>query len=94
LGANPFDDGFLFEGGQFSAQAYAGLGFSPETYTVDDTGKFVAILSSPDRGSVRWAGRLNGGTIYGRITWTKPDGTVFTYTYTGSVATADAGNDR
>lgn len=95
LGADAFDDGFLFENDQFSAQAYAGLGFTPGAYTVDSTGKFTATLTSSDRGTVVWKGRAATGSIHGWITWTKPDGTIFKYSYTGTAvvpgdATADA----
>ena len=33
LGADAFDDGFLFENGNFSAQTYLGMGFTPSSYT-------------------------------------------------------------
>jgi len=36
---------------------------------------------------VRWSGRVSGSTISGYITWTKPDGSVFKYCYTGSAVT-------
>jgi len=87
LGAETFDDGFIFDEGQFSASAYMGLGFTPGAYSIDATGKMTITLSSADRGSVRWSGRVSGSTISGYITWTKPDGSVFKYRYTGSAVT-------
>jgi hypothetical protein len=93
LGADAYADGFLFENGTFSAQAFAGLGFTPATYSVDSTGKFTATLVSDDRGSVVWKGRVSTGTIHGSVTWTKPDGSVFKYYYTGAATPSDTGSD-
>ena len=90
LGGDAFDDGMLFENGQFSAQAYAGLGFTPASYSIDATGKFTATLTSSDRGTVIWKGRVGTGTIHGVILWTKPDNTLYKYYYTGTAAVADA----
>jgi hypothetical protein len=91
LGGDAFDDGFIFENGNFSAQAYLGMGFTPSSYTIDSTGKFTATLVSDTRGTVVWRGRVASGAIHGWITWTKADGSVFKYTYTGNVAVADTG---
>ena len=90
LGGDIFDDGFLFENNQFSAQAYAAMGFTPAGYSIDSTGKFTATLTSTDRGTVVWKGKVGNGSIYGWITWTKPDGTIFKYTYTGSPVSSEA----
>jgi hypothetical protein len=92
LGADVFDDGFLFENGQFSASAYACMGFVPSAYTIDSSGKFTATLTSSDRGTVVWRGRAGTGSVYGWITWTKPDGSVFKYQYTGTPIVADTGS--
>jgi hypothetical protein len=89
LGADLFDDGFLFENGQFSASAYACMGFAPAAYTVDSTGRFTATLTSDERGTVVWRGRAGAGSLYGSITWTKPDGSVFKYHYTGTPIVQD-----
>jgi hypothetical protein len=91
LGGDAFDDGFLFENGNFSAQAYMIMGFTPAAYTIDSTGKFTATLTSTDRGTIVWHGRASGNSIYGSITWTKPDGSIFKYHYTGTpvVQTSD-----
>ena len=90
LGGDAFDDGMLFENNQFSAQAYAGLGFTPASYSIDDTGKFTATLVSDDRGTVIWKGRVGASGIYGWITWTKPDGSIFKYKYTGTAVSNNA----
>jgi hypothetical protein len=94
LGGDTFDDGFLFENGNFTAQAYMIMGFTPAAYTVDTTGKFTATLTSLDRGTVVWRGRATGNSIYGSVTWTKPDGSVFKYHYTGTpiVQSTDTGS--
>jgi hypothetical protein len=89
LGADLFDDGFLFENGQFSASAYACMGFAPAAYTIDSTGRFTATLTSDERGTVVWRGRAGAGSLYGSITWTKPDGSVFKYHYTGTPIVQD-----
>ncbi|MFT3788771.1 MAG: hypothetical protein QM770_21810 [Tepidisphaeraceae bacterium] len=91
-GATAFTDDVLFHGGEFSASAYACMGFSVEQYTVvkDAYGReyFKATLTSADRGTLDWAGLVNDESkLYGRLRWTKTDGTTFHYRFTGSATT-------
>jgi len=87
-GANPFADDILFHDGQFSAGAFAMMGFTTSLYAVqeidDEPTTFSVTLSSTDRGTLTWSGRRVGSTLLGTLVWLKPDGTQQSYALRGT----------
>ncbi len=71
---NPPDDEFMFEDGKFVSKSCLDWGFSPARYWVrneKDGLHFLAELSSPDHGEMRYEGVFDGQLIKGRVMWKK-----------------------
>jgi hypothetical protein len=85
-GATPFTEAVLFHNGQFSAAAFAMMGFSTSQYEVehrDGDAYFSVTLTSDDRGTLGWAGRLTEEGFVGLLVWTRADGEVYRYRVVG-----------
>ena len=83
--AKRFREEVLFLEGTFSAAASAMYGFAPATYTLEN-GAFNIALTSNAHGTQVWTGTRSGQVLNGTLVWTKPDGRVLRYTFTGEPA--------
>ena len=86
-GEKAFEDTLIFKGGTFVATQCEKHGFGPVQFQ-DDTrrggvGSFTAEPVSEKEGKAKWTGTVTGASIRGEMQWTKKDGTVLNYTYTG-----------
>ena len=86
-GAKEFDEVLICKGSLFSAQTMEKNGFKPVQYE-DDTRRFgpatfKAEPESEKEGKAKWTGLITATTIKGELVWTKKDGKVLTYAYTG-----------
>ena len=83
-GAQEFKDAILFHNNQISAEAFAMYGFTTTAYTVAaDTRIGTASMTSDTQGTLQWAVRSTGGQLVGLLVWTKADGAVHRYAFTG-----------
>lgn len=85
-GAKAFEDAMVFEETQLLTENFAFYGFSPGTYTVpqDQPQRFSATLQSNTKGKLEWNGAIAEGRISGSLVWTKPDGIVWTFAFSGA----------
>jgi hypothetical protein len=84
---NGFNDVLTFKQGLFTSQWFEKKGFKPGQYD-EDTRKFgpatfTVTLSSDANGAVKWTGTVAATSITGDMVWTKKDGTVVNYSYSG-----------
>lgn len=86
-GEKEFDDVLVFKGGMFTAEACAKYGFKPVQYEEDTRrfgpASFTAQPESDKEGKAKWTGTVTATVIKGELVWTKKDGTVLNYSYTG-----------
>ncbi len=71
---NPTEDVFIFKDGTFVSNSCLEWGFSPATYWVQkraDGLHFLAELTSPDHGKMRYQGVYDGSQIKGNVMWKK-----------------------
>lgn len=71
---DPADDEFIFEDGKFVSKSCLDWGFSPARYWLrheKDGLHFLAELTSPDHGEMRYEGVFDGRQIKGSVLWTK-----------------------
>ncbi len=59
--------------------------FGTGPYTLRGS-EFTAQIKSNYEGKIDWSGLWTGDTIAGRMVWTRRDGTVLTYTFSGTRA--------
>jgi hypothetical protein len=86
-GQKPFEEMFYFKGGMFSTKTGEKKGFKPVQYD-DNTVRFgpatfTAEPQSEQEGKAKWTGVVAANTIKGELVWTKKDGKVLSYSYTG-----------
>ena len=86
-GEKDFDDVLIFKGATFMSQTYAKYGFKPVNYD-DDTRRFgpatfTATPESEKGGKAKWTGTVTATAIKGDLVWTKKNGDVMSYSYTG-----------
>ncbi|HEY1628393.1 MAG TPA: hypothetical protein VGF52_00960 [Tepidisphaeraceae bacterium] len=83
----PFDDMLTFKNGVFTSQALLKKGFKPGQFDEDLTrfgpATFTAILKSDSDGTAKWTGTVAATSISGDLVWTKKDGAVLNYSYSG-----------
>ena len=83
-----FDDTISFQGGKFESKTLKAKGFEAATYEDNTTraglGGFKATLKSDKEGEAVWTGTVTATEIKGELKWTRKDGAVVSYTYTGS----------
>ena len=86
-GEKQFDDTLVLNKGKFQSTACLTYGFGTVPYRVAaDT--WMADSESPKEGKTHWHGEVSGNSISGKMTWTKPDGTVLSYSFSGARAGA------
>jgi hypothetical protein len=81
-GEKAFEDTLILKKGKFRSTACEPYGFGPAAYRVEGTA-FLADPESGKEGKSHWHGEVDGDGVTGRMRWTKPDGTVFNYTFEG-----------
>jgi hypothetical protein len=83
-GAKAFSDTLYFQPDDIMAEAFAPYGFVSDGYwTFEEGPMFCGMMSSNSKGSLYWQGVAVGNALYGCLIWTKTDGTVWYFTYTG-----------
>ena len=84
----PYKDTLTFKNGKFASEHGKKLGFDTADYEADfrggQIGTFTASAKSKKEGAAKWTGTLAAGQIQGTMAWTKGDGSVVNYTYTGT----------
>jgi hypothetical protein len=82
-----FDDVLNFNGGKLTSTQMQKNGFKTTAYDDDTRGRttatFTAEAKSDKGGTMKWNGTITGPEIRGDLEWTKPDGKVIHYSYTG-----------
>ena len=82
-GEKEFDDTLVLNKGKFSSTACIPYGFGTVPYRVE-AGTWIANMESPKEGKAHWHAEVTGDSISGKMTWTKPDGTVLSYAFSGA----------
>jgi hypothetical protein len=86
-GERPFDDTLIFKGSKFSSDYFKAKGFDPIEFDSDTRrgplAAFTANTKSDKNGTAKWTGTTTGPNITGDLVWTKADGTVLNYSFTG-----------
>jgi hypothetical protein len=85
---NNFDDVLTFKGDQFVSDAMSKRGFATTQYnewtTPMGAASFDAKPHSDAQGDAAWHGDVAGDQLTGTLIWTKKDGTVVHFSYSGS----------
>jgi hypothetical protein len=89
-GESEFDDTLILGKGKFKSTAWVPYGF-PEVPYRTEAGTVMAEMSSAKEGSGHWHAEVSGDAITGKMTWTKADGTVMHYSFTGMRAGQQGG---
>jgi hypothetical protein len=88
-GEKEFHDTITFADGLLVTSEGPKLGFGSASYTPARSGdkdwSFTAQQESEGQGKYVWSGTVHQGDMRGKMVWTKPDGTVLTYTFHGDV---------
>jgi len=92
-GEKVFEDTLTLQRGKFSSSACVPHGFSTIAYKVE-AGLWSANGESPREGKVHWHGEVSGEAMSGKMVWTKSDGTILHYSFSGSRAGAGAGQTQ
>jgi hypothetical protein len=92
-GEKATEDTLVLQQGVFRSDGWALYGFAPVGYTIKDNA-FVVEVESGKSGHLRWSGLIHGDAIAGRLDWTMKDGTLLTYTYSGSRAGSETAKKR
>jgi len=84
-GGKAFAEAMIFEDGQLMAESFAFYGFSVGLceQVNGQAGTFRTSMSSGRKGTLVWSGELSNGTIRGSLLWTRPDGTTWTFAFSG-----------
>ena len=84
---HPFDDVLTFKNGVFTSQSLAKKGFKPVQFDEDmrkfGPATFTANQRSDSGDTAKWTGTVAATSITGDLVWTKKDGTVLNYSYSG-----------
>ncbi len=88
IGAKPFDDTLLMERLHLTSTALKKFGFGRTLYDLDARGaagpaRFECDAAGDSGHSARWTGTATGAAIQGELTWTRPDGKIWKFTYKG-----------
>ena len=85
-GAEEFKPTMTFADGKLTLTEAKGA-FDPAPYLVQETGKkeltFKAEQTGSGEGTSVWTGTVSGDNIEGKRIWTKANGEVWTYTFSG-----------
>ena len=86
-GEKSFEDTLIFKGAKFTSEKFKSRGFDAVTYDNDTSpgniGTFTANAKSEKNGTAKWSGQVAATSIKGDFVWTRPDGTVLTFSFTG-----------
>jgi len=84
-GAQEFDDTLGFYGGKFLTEAFGMYGFPFGDVSLSGNNDicFTVSSGSDDYGTTVWTGEKAGTRVSGEMVWTKADGTILHYTFTG-----------
>jgi hypothetical protein len=86
-GQHAFDDNLTFKGGKFTSDAFKARGFDAIDFDSDTRrgplAAFTANTKSDQNGTAKWTGTTTGADITGDLVWTKADGSVVNFTFTG-----------
>ena len=80
-----FDDTLILHKGKFRSTACDAYGFGEAPYRVEGS-HWMSDAESKKEGKNHWHGEVEGDTVTGQLTWTKTDGSVMNYTFTGTRA--------
>ena len=85
-GAEDFKPTMTFADGKLTLTESKGA-FDPAPYTVQDSGKkeltFKAEQTGPGEGTSLWTGTIHENNMEGKRVWTKANGEVWTYSFSG-----------
>jgi hypothetical protein len=84
-GEKQSDDVLHLQNGKFHSTGCDLYGFGPADYTVDGN-RWKAETRSEKEGAIHWHGEVAGDSIAGKMQWTRKDGTVRNYSFTGARA--------
>ena len=84
-GEKESDDTLVLKNGKFHSPACDPYGFLPAPYRVEGS-TWISDTESKTDGKIHWHGEASGDSMTGRMVWTKPDGSVLNYTFSGSRA--------
>jgi len=87
-GEKEVDDKITFKGSKFVSETWKKKHkFEAADYEEDSRSgviaQFKAKLESKTGGKMEWSGTTSANQIKGEVTWTKPDGTVLKYSFSG-----------
>ena len=88
-GEKEFDDTLLLQKGKFHSSACDAYGFGQTPYRVEEN-HWMSDGVSTKEGKNHWHGEVTGDSVSGQMTWTKADGSVLNYTFTGTRAAAES----
>ncbi len=88
-GEKDFKETLIFKGATFEATVWKKHGFEAGPYEEDirqgGVGAFTAVQNSKTgEGTANWSGSVMAVDMRGDLKWTKKDGTVENYTFTGT----------
>lgn len=86
-GEQVFDDTLELRGGKFHSTACEAYGFGSAPYQTEGK-SWMSDTESKTEGKAHWHGEIQGDSMTGKMTWTKADGTVMNYTFSGHRAGA------
>jgi len=78
-------DKLILQQGVFRSETWYLYGFTSAGYTIHDK-DFSVDTESRKNGKMHWSGLVDGDSIAGRLVWTTKDGSVLTYTFSGTRA--------
>jgi len=84
-GEKEFDDTLTLRKGKFRSTAGEAHGFEEAPYRVEGN-HWMSDAGSPKEGRTHWHGQVSGDSVEGEMTWTRAEGTVLNFTFTGSRA--------
>jgi len=84
-GEKQTEDTLMIEQGILRSTTWDAYGFPPSPYTLQGT-TFTADPLSRQAGKIHWSGIVTGDAVAGRMVWTRKDGSVLNYTFSGSRA--------
>jgi len=82
-GGQEFEDTLILRKGKFRSTAGEAEGFGEGPCRVDGS-HWLSDVVSKAGGSRHWHGELNADQVEGEMTWTRADGAVLNYTFTGN----------
>lgn len=87
-GQREYKDTLVFKGGKFVSETGKTHGFEPANYDENTSYGLAAtftctVKSKTNQGTASWSGTSTAPEMTGELTWKKPDGTSWHYTFKG-----------